>query len=164
MYYSWPDLQSATFHRLTLTALPRQWVALYTAILQSLRSRMLTSVIPFLFMSLLMVSIYLSFALPLARTPSTSMFSTVLVIWVSYLLLTCPYQRSRFCIRCVVISRTVAASLISSSLLWFLRLTSCIHHIILISVLVFSTSSFFFIVQHSTPYVIVGFRTVLYML
>ena len=32
--------------------------------------------------------------------------------------LTCPHQRSRFCIRCVVIGSTVAASRISSFLLW----------------------------------------------
>ena len=88
---------------LALKALPLQWVALDTAILQSLRSRMSTSVSPFFFMSLLMVSIYLSFGLPLSLTPSTSMSSTVLVIWLSSLRPTCPYQRSRFCIGCVVI-------------------------------------------------------------
>ena len=42
----------------TLKAIPRQWVALYTATLQSVRSRMLTSVSPFFFTSRLMVSIY----------------------------------------------------------------------------------------------------------
>ena len=148
-------------HLLTLKALPRQWVALETANLQSLRSRMLTSVSPFFLISLLMVSMYLNFGLPLGLTPSTSMSSTVLVIWLSSLRLTCPYQRSRFCIRCVAIGWTVAASLISSFLLCSLRLTPCIHRNILISVLFISISSFFFIVQHSAPYVIVGFITVL---
>ena len=136
------------FLLLTLEALPRQWVALETASLQFLRSRMLTSVSPFFFMSLLMVSIYRNFGLPLGLTLSTTMSSTVLVIWISSLRLTCPYQRSRFCIRCVVIGWTVAASLISSFILCSLRLTPCIHRNILISVLFISISSFFFIVQH----------------
>ena len=149
------------FNSFTLKALPRQWVALETANLQSLRSRMLTSVSPFFLISLLMVSMYLNFGLPLGLIPSTSMSNTVLVIWLSSLRLTCPYQRSRFCIRCVAIGWTVAASLISSFLLCSLRLTPCIHRNILISVLFISISSFFFIVQHSAPYVIVGFITVL---
>ena len=89
-------------HLLTLTALPRQWVALETAILQSLRSRMLTSVSPFFLISLL-VSMYLNFGLPLGLTTSTTMSSTVPVVWHSSLRLTCPCQRSRFCIRCVAI-------------------------------------------------------------
>ena len=110
-----------------------------------------------------MVSMYLNFGLSLGLTPSTSMSNTVLVIWLSSLRLTCPYQRSRFCIRCVTIGWTVAASLISSFLLCSLRSTPCIHRNILISVLFISISSFFFIVQHSTPYVIVGFITVLYI-
>ena len=88
---------------LTLKALPRQWVTLYTAIIQSLRSRMMTSVSPFFLMSLLMVSMYLNVGRPLGLTPSTTMSSTVLVIWLSSLRLTCPYQRSRFCSKCVVI-------------------------------------------------------------
>ena len=149
------------FSLLTLEALPRQWVALETASLQFLRSRMLTSVSPFFFMSLLMVSMYRDFGLPLGLTPSTAMSSTVLVIWLSSLRLTCPHQRSRFCIRCVVIGWTVAASLISSFLLCSLRRTHCIQRNILISVLFISISSFFFIVQHSAPYVIVGLITVL---
>ena len=64
-------------------------------------------------------------------------------------------------IMCAVISWTVAASLISSFLLCSLRLTPCVHRNILMSVLFISISSFFFIVQHSAPYVIVGFITVL---
>ena len=146
---------------LTLKALPRQWVALDTANLQFLRSRMLTSVSAFFLMSLLMVSMYLNFGLPRGLTPSTTMSSTVLVVWHSSLRLTCPYQRSRFCIRCDAIGWTVAASLISPFLLCSLRLTPCIHRNILISVLFISISSFFFIVQHSVPYVIVGLITVL---
>ena len=78
---------------------------------------MLTSVSPFFLISLLMVSMYLNFGLPLGLTPSTSMSNTVLVIWLSSLCLTCPYQRSRFCIRCVAIGWTVAASLIVSFVL-----------------------------------------------
>ena len=162
-----PCMQSPALFRwvyqtllLTLKALPRQSLALDTAILQSLRSRMLMSISPFFFLSLLMVSIYLNVGLPLGLTPSTSMPSTVLVIWLSSLHLTCPYQRSHFCIRCVVISWTVAASLISSFLLWSLGLTPCIHRHILISIVFISISSFF-IVQHSAPYVIAGFITVL---
>ena len=42
---------------------------------------------------------YLNFGFPLGLTPSTTMSSTVLVVWLSSLRLTCPYQRSRFCIR-----------------------------------------------------------------
>ena len=88
---------------LTLNALPRQWVALETSNIQSQRSRMWTSVSPFFLMSLLMVSMYLNFGLPLGLTPSTTMFSTVLGVWLSSQRLTCPYQRSRLCISCVAI-------------------------------------------------------------
>ena len=142
-------------HLLTLKALPRQWVALETANIQSLLSRMLTSVSPFFFMSLLMVSMYLNFGLPLGLTPSTTMSSTVLVVWLSSLRLTCPYQRS-----------SAKGVLLSTELLMLcsLRLTPCIHRNILISVLFISISSFFFIVQHSAPYVIVGLITVFWIL
>ena len=125
---------------------------------------MLTPVSPFFLISLLMVSMYRNFGLPLGLTPSTTMSITVLVVWLSYLRLTCAYQRSRFCIRCVDIGWTVAASLISSFLLYSLRLTPCIHSNILTSVLFVSISSFVFIVQHSALYIIVGFITVLYIL
>ena len=64
-------------HLLTLKALPRQWVALETANLQFLRSRMLTSVSAFFLMSLLMVSMYRNFGRPRGLTPSTTMSSTV---------------------------------------------------------------------------------------
>ena len=57
-----------------MKALPRQWVALDTAILQSLRSRMFKAVSPFFLISLLMVSMYFNCGLP----------------WVSYLLPPCP--------------------------------------------------------------------------
>ena len=53
------------------------------AILPSLWSRMLTFVGPFFLISLLMVSMYLNFGLPLGLTHFTSMSSTVLVIWIS---------------------------------------------------------------------------------
>ena len=53
-----------------------------TDILQSLRSRMLTSVSPSFFISLLVVSMRLNVGLPLGLTLSTSMSSTVLVIVV----------------------------------------------------------------------------------
>ena len=78
-YFMENELVVSTYihsHILTLNAIPRQWVALDTAILKSLWSKMLTSVSPFFSMSLLMVSIYLSFGLPLGRTPSTSMSCT----------------------------------------------------------------------------------------
>ena len=50
------ELNSIFLTFLTSKALPRQWVALETANLQSLWSRMLTSVSAFFLMSLLMVS------------------------------------------------------------------------------------------------------------
>ena len=92
-----------------------------------------------------------------------TMSRTVLVVWHSSIRLTCTYLRNRFCIRCVVIGWTVAASLISSFRLCSLRLTPCIHSNILISFLFISISSFFFIVQHAAPYVIVGLVIVLYI-
>ena len=55
---------------LTLKAFPYQWVALDTASLQALRSKMLTSVSPFILISLLMVSMHLNRGLPLGLTPS----------------------------------------------------------------------------------------------
>ena len=93
-----------------------------------IRSRMLTSVSPFFLIYLLMVSMYLNFGLPLGLTPSTSMSSTVLVVLLSSLRLTCPYQRSRFCTRCVVIG-----------CMWYFRLTPCIH---LVSTVTFSFQSY----------------------
>ena len=48
--------------------------------------------------------------------------STVPVIWLSSVRLTCPYQRSRFCIKCVVIGRAVASFLISSFIMFSPRL------------------------------------------
>ena len=82
-----------------------QRVALEIDILPPLRSRMLTSVSPFFLISLLMVSVYLSCVLHLGIISFTPMSSILLVIivWLASLRLTCPYQRSRFCIRCVVI-------------------------------------------------------------
>ena len=79
--FATPALAFISSFLLTLKALLRQWVALATSILQSLRSRMLTSVSPFL-IYLLMVSMYLNFGIPLGITPSTTMSSTVLVIWL----------------------------------------------------------------------------------
>ena len=55
------------YHLRNLKALPHQWFALDTAIVQSLLSRMLTSVSPFFLMYLLMVSIYLNYGLPLGH-------------------------------------------------------------------------------------------------
>ena len=69
---------SNTSHLLTLKALPRQLVAMETAIIQSLRSRMLTSVNRFFFISLLMVSMYLNFGLPLGPMPLIYCYSELL--------------------------------------------------------------------------------------
>ena len=112
---------------------------------------MLTSVSAFFLMSLLTVSMYRNVGLPLDLTPSTTMSSTVMLVWLSSRRLPCPYQRSRFCIRCVAIGWTVAASLISLFLLCSLRLTPCTHRNFFISSLFISISSFFFIVQLSAP-------------
>ena len=149
---------------LTLKALPRQSLALDTAILQSLRSRMLMSVSPFFFLSLLMVSIYLNVGLPLGLTPSTSMPSSVLVIRLSSLRQTCPYQRSRFCARPVLLTCYRLNCCCFPDLFIYFVLTQAnalYPRNILISVLFISISSFVFIVQHSAPYIIAGFITVL---
>ena len=88
------------------------------------------------------IHIYLNFGLPLGLTHTFYLEPCQALLWSS-LRLTCPYQHSRFCIRCVAIGWTVAVSLISSFLLCSLRLTPCIHRNILISVLFISISSFF---------------------
>ena len=115
---------------------------------------------PILLISLLMVPMYLNIGLPLGITPSTSMHNTVLFIWLSFLCCTCPYHRSRFCIRRVVIGWTVAAFLISSYLMWSLGLTHCPKPNSVMSVLFTSFPSPLFIVLQ---YIIVGYITVLWM-
>ena len=141
---------------LTLKTHPRQWVTLDTAILQYLRSRMLTSVSPFFFTPRLMVSIYIS-VLVFLWAHTGYLHVQHCSGWLSSLRLICPYQRSRFIIRCVAISWTVAVSLIPSFLTRCLRLTPCIHRNILNSVLFISISSLFYIVQHAASYVILRF-------
>ena len=99
-----------SIYLVTLKALPHQWVGLDTAILQSLRSRMLTSSCSFFLISLLMVSIYIIglmlVFLWVSRLPPWP------VLFLSYgYHLTCPYQRSRFCFRRLVIGWSVAAFL-----------------------------------------------------
>ena len=84
--YCWPRY----IHYLP-TSVSRWWSCCHFAWNIRHSERMLTSVSPFFFTSLLMVSMYLNFGLPLGLTLSTSMSSTVLVIWLSSLRLTCPY-------------------------------------------------------------------------
>ena len=90
---------------LTLKALPYQLFVLDTAILQSLPSRMLTSVSPLFLMYLPIVSTYISNLIFLWLShllpPCIALYlSCGYHLYVSH---TCPYQRSRFYIRCVVI-------------------------------------------------------------
>ena len=123
---------------LSVKALPRQWDALETDILQPLRSRILTSISPFL-IYLLMVSIVILYLVLLWTShlppPCRALACHMTIISTSYIStpawslvyhvccyrlncccfpdLTCPHQRSLLCIMCVVIGSTVAASLIS---------------------------------------------------
>ena len=80
------------------------------------------------------------------------------------LLLTCPYQCNRFCLRNVDIWHTLASSCIVLLLTWSFLVFPLIHRSILISATCNLFSSFFLTAQHSAPYVIVGLITVLYTL
>ena len=122
------------FHLLTLKALPHQWVALVLTFSNPCGQecwRPSAHPSSYLFWwcpcVLMLVFLWVSHFLP----PCPALFWS---LWSSYLRLVCPYQQSRFCIRCIVIDWTVAAFLISLFLMWSLRLTLCIHRNILISV------------------------------
>ena len=101
---------------------------------------------------------------PLLLFPVTSMSITFLDRLSAYLLLTCPYQCNRFCLRNVDIWHTLASSCILWFLTWSFLVLPLIHRSILISATCNLFSSFFLTAQHSAPYVIVGLITVLFTL
>ena len=62
---------------------------------------------------------------------------------------------------CVVMGWTVAAYLTPLFLLWYLRLTPCIYHNIIITAVFISVTSFVLIIKDSPSWIIVGFVTIL---
>ena len=82
----------------------------------------------------------------------------------SSLLLICPYQFKRFCLKNVDIWHTLASSCIIWCLTWSFLILPLIRRSILISATCNLFSSFFLTAHHSAPYVIVGLITVLFTL
>ena len=124
----------------------------------------MSAVSSYLVISSRLLSVHLSLGLPLLLFPVTSMSITFLDRLSASLLLTCPYQCNRFCLRNVEIWHTLASSCILWFLTWSFLVLPLIHRSILISATCNLFSSFFLTAQHSAPYVIVGLITVLYTL
>ena len=101
---------------------------------------------------------------PLLLFPGTTLSIIFLDRLSSSLLLICPYQFNRFCLRNVDIWHTLASSGIIWFLTWSFLVLLLIHRSILISVTCNLFSSFILTAQHSAPCVIVGLITVLYTL
>ena len=111
-----------------------------------------------------LLSIHLRLGRPLLLFPGTTMSIIFLDMLSSSLLLICPYQFNRFCLRNVDIGHTLASSCMIWVLTWSFLVLPLIHRSILISATCNLFSSFSLIAKHSAPYVIVGLVTVLYTL
>ena len=136
----------------------------FTIIFQYCLFSVMSAVSSYLVMSSRLLSVHLSLGLPLLLFPVTSMSITFLDRLSASLLLTCPYQCNRFCLRNVDSWHTLASSCIIWFLTWYFLVLPLIHRSILISATCNLFSSFFLTAQHSAPYVIVGLITVLYTL
>ena len=112
------------------------------------------------FMSLLTVSFYLNFGLPLGRFPSIFVSTTALMFSVSSLLLTCPNHSSLLLLITVAIGSSFASAKISSFLRCSNRLTPIAHRTILISVVAVRLSYLTDIGHVSQPYSNAGRITV----
>ena len=136
----------------------------FTIIFQYCLCSVMSAVSSYLVISSRLLSIHLSLGRPLLLLPGTTMSIIFLDMLSSSLLLTCPYQCNRFCLRNVDIWHTLT----STCIIWFLALSflvlPLIHRSILISATCNLFSSFFLTAQHSAPYVIVGLITVIYTL
>ena len=124
----------------------------------------MSAVSSYLVISSRLLSVHLSLGRPLLLFPGRTMSIIFLDRLSSSLLLTWPYQCSRFCLRNVDIWHTLASSCIIVFLTWSFLVLPLIHLSILISATCNLFSSFFLTAQHSAPYVIVGLITVLYTL
>ena len=124
----------------------------------------MSAVSSYLVISSRLLSVHLSLDRPLRLFPGTTMPIICLDRLSSSLLLTCPYQCNRCCLRNVDICHTFASSCITWFLTWSFLVLPLIHRSILISASCNLFSSFFLIAQQSAPYVIVGLITVLYTL
>ena len=113
-----------------------------------------------------MVSMHLNSSLRMCLTTSTSIFITVLIMWLSYISLMSTPAKS--------LLNQVCCYRLKCCRFHDLLIVLCglsdkcsvgpIHSNIVTTVLFIRLSFFFFIVQHSAPYVIIGFITVLEML
>ena len=126
----------------------------------------MSAVSSYLVISSRLLSVHLSLGRPLLLFPGTIMSIIFLDRLSSSLLLTWPYQCSRFWLRNVDIWHTLASSCIRPIvfLTWSFLVLPLIHLSILISATCNLFSSFFLTAQHSAPYIIVGLITVVYTL
>ena len=119
----------------------------------------------YLVISSRLLSVHLNLGRPLLLFPGTTTSIIFLDKLSSSLLLTCPYQCNRFCLRNVDIWHTLASSCIVLFLTWSFLVLPLIYRSFLISATCNLFSSFFLTAQNSAPYyVIVGLITVLYTL
>ena len=111
----------------------------------------MSAVSSYLVVSSRLLSVHLSLGRPLLLFPGTTTSIIFLDKLSSSLLLTCPYQCNRFCLRNVDIWHTFASSCIVLFLTWSFLVLPLIHR----SILIFATcnlfSSFFLTAQHSAP-------------
>ena len=109
----------------------------------------MSAVSSYLVISYRLLSVHLSLGRPLLLFPGTTT-SIIVLGKLSYsLLLTCPYQCNRFCLRNVDIWHTLASSCIVLFLTWSFLVLPLIHRSILISATCNLFSSFFLTAQHS---------------
>ena len=127
------------------------WAILYI-IFQYCLFSVMSAVSSYLVMSSMLLSVHLSLGRPLLLFPVTSMSITFLDRLSDSLLLTCPYQCNRFCLRNVDIWHTLASSCVIWFLTWSFLVSPLIHRSILISATCnIMFSSFFLTAQHSAP-------------
>ena len=120
----------------------------FTIIFQNCLFSVMSAVSSYLVISSRLLSVHLSLGLPLLLFPVTSMSITFLDRLSASLLLTCPYQCNRFCLRNVAIWHTLASSCILWFLTWSFLVLPLIHRSILISATCNLFSSFFLTAQH----------------
>ena len=110
----------------------------------------MSAVSSYLVISSRLLSVHLSLGRPLLLFPGTTTSIIFLDKLSSSLLLTCPYQCNRFCLRNVDIWHTLASSYIVLFLTWSFLVLPLIHRSILISATCNLFSSFFLTAYMST--------------
>ena len=130
-------------------------------VIQYFRSCAMSSVSRYFFMSPCMLSLHLFFGRPRLLLPETSSLSDFAQMWLGSRLKQWPNHFSLLFSRNVSTGFTWASFLISSCLMWSNLVFPLARLNILISAEFSLLSSFFFMAQHSEPFVIAGLMIVL---